>query len=135
MVKFGKNPSPDQEIQSACESLICDLYSSTKIAKTTGELRCRLFCQGNEKSEGLPPTSDSLLQHIRRANFQCYIWRKALEPNQRLPPPVGNEWQHEGGKLTPLFYDKTKCPNRCARADKMSMQEIWMYHQLFLQAG
>jgi len=43
----------------------------------------------------------SLLQHIKRANYQAYVWRKALVPRQDLPTPAGNGWTIQGNSLFP----------------------------------
>lgn len=84
LAQLGREPVPNKETLDACEAFICSLYISLNITQTADELRYQLFCQGNKKSEGLPPTSDSLAQHSKRVNFQCYVWQRALEPNQAL---------------------------------------------------
>ena len=33
-----------------------------------------LFCQKQQKNEGLPPTYDSLAQNLKRANYQTLVW-------------------------------------------------------------
>ena len=46
---------------------MCDIYpSNKKHLKTADELRYLLFCQKKQRNELLPPTSDSLRQHINR---------------------------------------------------------------------
>ena len=50
-----------------CETFVCDLYpcSQKRTAHTADELRYLLFCQKKQKNELLPPTSGSLLQHVK----------------------------------------------------------------------
>ncbi|CAH3152780.1 unnamed protein product, partial [Porites evermanni] len=55
--------------------------------RTADELRYIIFCQKKPNSEALPPTSDSLRQHINRANYQTHIWRKSLDALLELPSP------------------------------------------------
>ena len=40
----------------------------------------------------LPPTSDSLLQHLKQSNYQTFVWRHAFEEIQDLEPPEGHGW-------------------------------------------
>ena len=58
----------------------------------------------------LPPTSDSLQQHIKRANYQAYIWRKALVARQGLPSPDGHGWRVEDNALCPVLMTKLPAP-------------------------
>ena len=41
----------------------------------------------------LPPNEDSLDQHISRANFQCYIWRRSTQPILNLPSFCNHGWK------------------------------------------
>ena len=69
-----------------------------------------LFCQKQKRNEGLPPTADSLLQHLRRANFQAFVWKKSLVPIQDLPPPENHSWELENGILQPILMTKDPAP-------------------------
>ena len=69
-----------------------------------------MFCQKKQKNETLPPTSDSLRQHIRRANYQTYLWRSSLDGMQEIPSPVGHGWLMEDGELKPLLMTKDLHP-------------------------
>ena len=53
---------------SKCEAFVCSLYTTSKKASTVDELRYFMFCQKKQKNEMLPPTSDCLLQHLKRSN-------------------------------------------------------------------
>lgn len=54
---------------AACEAFICDLYPTVKKQTSSAdELRYAMFCHNRYKSELLPPTSDSVLQHGRRVS-------------------------------------------------------------------
>ena len=75
---------------------------------------CRyvMFCQKKQRSEVLPPTSDALTQHIKRANYQAYVWRNALTAMQQLPPPECNGWCIEGTILKPVLMTRDPAPRR-----------------------
>ena len=40
----------------------------------------------------LPPCRESLRMHIRRANYQTLIWKKADDPTPSIPGPDGHGW-------------------------------------------
>ena len=93
------------------EAFICSLYNvSNRIPTSADEARYLLFCQKAQSNLQLPPTSDSLLQHIKRANYQAYVWRKALVPRQDLPTPAGNGWTIQGNSLFPQLMTKPPAP-------------------------
>ena len=53
--------------------------------------------------EKLPPTLDALLIHLRRAAYQCFIWKSASDLILSLPQPVGNGWIESDGLLSPEY--------------------------------
>ena len=96
-----------------CEAFICDLYPRSRMKpRTVDELRYFLFCQNRkQKNELLPPTSDSLLQHLKRVNYQTLVWRKALSAIQHLPQPESNGWVREDSSLKPVYMTKEPAPS------------------------
>jgi hypothetical protein len=102
---------PTADTVHACEKFLCSLYTSWDAAgNTANEVRYWMFCQKRQKSESLPPTSDSLHFHISRANYQCLIWKRSLDAQQRLPEPDGNGWQITDDGLQPLLMSKDPAP-------------------------
>ena len=92
---------------------ICQLYSTNaKAGVTTDDVRYWLFCQKMKKNESLPPTTDSLLQHVRRASYQAFIWMEALiaKPNLHVPPTSEHGWKIKGGALHPELMTKDPAP-------------------------
>ena len=57
-------------------------------------VRYEMLTKGAE-SHNIPPTKDALHLHIKRANYQTFIWKQALNPNFEIPVPYGN-----GGKVS-----------------------------------
>ena len=93
LVCVGQSPDVDSVTARKAEAFICSLYNvSNRIPTSADEARYVLFCQKAESNLQLPPTSESLLQHIKRANYQAYVWRKALVPLQDLTTLTGNGW-------------------------------------------
>ena len=58
----------------------------------------------------LPPTSDCLLQHLKRSNYQAFVWRHALEAMQDLESPEGHGWVRDEKHLLPLLMTKAPAP-------------------------
>lgn len=101
----------DEETAKKCEAFICDLYPSYKKSpKAAYELRYIILCQKKPNSEALPPTSDSLRQHINRANYQTHIWRKSLDALLELSSPEWRGWQKEDDELTSKLMSKDPAP-------------------------
>ena len=55
----------------------------------------------------LIPTSDDVLHHTKRVNYQALVWKQALNPVQDFPPPEEHGWMCTNYFLTLLM---TKYP-------------------------
>ena len=66
-----------------------------KVSYDVNQCTFALFKTGKSSDDVLPPTCDSLAQHINRANFQAAIWRGCLQPQICIPEADG-----KGCKLT-----------------------------------
>ena len=109
--KLGDVIPPTEDTVHACEKFVCSLYTTSPAAgNTADEVRYWMFCQKQQKTECLPPTSDSLHQHIKRANYQSFIWKQCLDAKQALPGPEGNGWQASDGLPQPLLMSKNPAP-------------------------
>jgi hypothetical protein len=98
---------------SKTEAFVCSLYPTTKRSTdNSDELRYLLFCQKQKrKNEALPPTSDSLKQHLKRACYQTCIWRRALEAMQDLGNPADHGWEMRDSGLQAVFMTKDPAPS------------------------
>lgn len=105
---LGSQQSLSDDIATQCEAFICDLYPRSRMKPhTLNELRYFLFCQNRkQKNELLPPTSDSLLQNLKRVKYQTFVLRKALTAIQHLPQPESNGWVREDSSLKPVYMSK-----------------------------
>ena len=108
---LGSQIPPPALTVEACERFICSLYTTNKKAGVTADdVRYWMFCQKHQRSESLPPTSNSLRHHIERANYQAYVWKHCLNATQQLPSPVSNGWKKVDGVLEPLLMSKDPAP-------------------------
>ena len=69
-----------------------------------------MFCHKNQRNESLPPTSDSLEQHLKRADYEAYVWKHSLVAVQKLLSPAGYSWNVIDGKLVPVHMSKEPAP-------------------------
>ena len=64
--------------------------------------------------ENIPPTSNSLLQHILRAIYQgVFIWSKATEVSLDLPDPQRWGWEKVGDKFSPRWMTIPEAAKIC----------------------
>lgn len=74
------------------EQLVCHLYGMQEEEKIN-VVRYRKFCKENfPEPNKLPPTEDEIRQHVKRANYQAFVWKRALEVNPNIESPVGHGW-------------------------------------------
>jgi len=56
----------------------------------------------------LPPCRDTLIMHLKRANYQTLVWLSAAQAMPDLPGPDGHGWESKDGtlqiKLTNGFF-------------------------------
>jgi len=100
----------DESTASIIEKLFCHLYGMPQ-ENEINEARYRKFCENKiPEPHQLPPTKDELLQHIKRANYQSFIWKRALHANPDIPSPVGNGWSMNGDRLEVVWMENLPAP-------------------------
>ncbi len=90
------------------------MYAPTTKTTKVNQLRYELFFakRGEVDSSALPPCDDSLMQHIRRANYQAGIWRRCLVSKPDIPEPDGNGWTRaEDGSLEIDWLHRQPAPD------------------------
>ena len=93
LADLGISPDVTNAAEIACAELVCNMYDGKYNGTNVNELRYRLFCRKQARNEDLPPTADSLKLHVQRVNYQCLIWRNALETQPDIPSPIGCGWE------------------------------------------
>ena len=69
-----------------------------------------LFRKGKVREpEKLPPTTDALMQHTKRAHFQALVWSNACYTKPDVPP-LTNCWDMVDGTLKPCLTCMTQEP-------------------------
>ena len=99
------------ELIDTCERFTCTLYQPNSDINDINILRRKIFCKKLQQNQRLPPCRDILIQHLRRVNYQCAIWKSALIPKPHLPSPVGNGWEVKKDEdLTPVLAKQSAAP-------------------------
>ena len=73
---------------------------------TTSEvsvLRMNMFCQRSQDVQGIPPTQDALILHLRRAMYQASIWYTSHQPMFPEEDPSSFGWQESNNYLMPRW--------------------------------
>ena len=86
---LGREVAIDDEAIKKLERFVCHMYGKRPdySSPNVNILRYALYCQkgGKASSEALPPCADVLRQHINRANYRSFIWRKSTVDKYRRP--------------------------------------------------
>jgi len=91
-------PSRDEHL-TRVEKVVCALYGDND-SHSINDTRFKLFCKNQHlQSHQLPPTNAALMKHLKRANYQAFIWKNALMPTIPNQTPEGEGWRLIDSKL------------------------------------
>ena len=93
-------PQTIEEWLGPLERFMVLLYDRTSSQECVNEARKHLFTQKGRQIDGLPPTQDALIQHIKRATYQAgHCWAQIMIAAPELPSPSEWGWSKkaEGG--------------------------------------
>lgn len=104
-------------------------YFYVSFNKHCGNCKCSKanpFYQHNRSIKHIPPTCDVLLNHLKRAILQCFVWRNCLQRDAEQPNPGERGWKKVGDQFEPLWSTSSdismeklqeliacKCTQRC----------------------
>ena len=87
-------------------------------SSSVNDLR-KQFTRKGRKFDGLPPTRDALLQHVKRTAYQAgHIWGQALVPSPTLPSPQDWGWVSDGGEWRPFWMTLQEITKSCQQLVK-----------------
>ncbi|KAE8740339.1 hypothetical protein FOCC_FOCC014156 [Frankliniella occidentalis] len=97
------------------EKFVVTTYSRN--SKEIGVNGCReeLFKRGRQ-IETIPPTADALLQHMRRAAFQSFVWTTSLVALQDLPNAKDWGWKLQENNWLPVWWRTLPEAGKACRA-------------------
>ncbi|KAL9982565.1 hypothetical protein ACROYT_G004624 [Oculina patagonica] len=91
------------------QEVVYMLYNDNR-CKLVNDLRYKMFYKGkNVQSHQLPPTSAAFRYHLKRANYQVFLWKKALQPRFEQEP-VSHGWKLKEGRLEIVWTDLAPSP-------------------------
>lgn len=97
--ELGSSLSCDQNMVAGLERFVCDLYGQGQ-CDSVDAARYNWFRLGCKSEVSLPPNKDSLMLHIRRANYQACIFRRSLCQKMNMPPPTEHGWAEDNRELS-----------------------------------
>lgn len=96
------------------EQFVCRVYKAPDVFKGCNIARLELFQRGKKALDMLPPTSDALELHIKRANFQAKVWMQADTAMMDLADPTSTgAWKEVNGELEKVWTRKPSVPQSC----------------------
>lgn len=107
-----------EDITKQATGFMCKCYNSTDAATMT-EARIKTWLTKTGRKSvskipklcSLPPTSEVFEENVKRAHFQCAIWRKALQEPPNLDPTTYGWFRDENTKsLQPIMFPTSKSP-------------------------
>ena len=117
--KLGDTWSLPDTVLGAVDSYTCSLYGKTNLQSVNAFRYTKMvdLCPSespvpakNIDLASLPPCRRSLTEHVKRANYQVAIWKRAMVASPEVPAPEGHGWTTEDGKLTPKWFDGPLLP-------------------------
>jgi hypothetical protein len=109
-------------IASIIEGHICKLYGAKDGTTNINGVRYKKFiesyspknalidCNTGKDVSLLPPCHSELIQHLKRANYQCKIWRQANKRYPILQNPIFHGFRKENGIMVPYWHDGDVVP-------------------------
>jgi len=91
------------------------LYCKNSNIEIVDEARMELFCKDNKAMENIPPTSDALLQHAKRAAYQASVWTSSQDCQQNRPKleSWGWTWDECSKEWQPVWINQPIASNSC----------------------
>lgn len=112
LAHLGESPGLS-EVRASEEQFVCGIYRYGSTS-SINDVRLKMFSKGNSSVESLPPSQDALHLHLDRANYQAFIWKKAVEEKTDCPLPADHGWVMESGKVKPKLMRLDPIPKKCA---------------------
>ena len=111
---LGQTNELSEETILSLERFVCNLYgksSNSENQADINQLRYAISCQKRVKVETLPPCQNVLRQHMKRSNYQTYIWRKSRENFVSEDSPVNHGWFINNDQLDILWMTCKPAPD------------------------
>ena len=109
-VSMGSGNELAAEAIAGIEVFVCNLYDTTTVSSSIGDVRWKLFTKKQAEGENLPPTKGSLEQSMLRSHYISLIWRSATIPSPNLPNIADYGWKVSDGIYVPIMTNMPPAP-------------------------
>ena len=106
--QLGNAIPASQKLIKECEKAVCKLYKHQ--GADVNQVQYDMLAKGAE-SHHIPPTSDALALHTKRANYQAHIWKNALKADFKPCPADGHGWKKVDGVLDIHWMTRAPTPD------------------------
>jgi hypothetical protein len=107
---LGESLTISETLYDVIEQMVCCIYGM-KDEVSINLVRFKKFCTKKfPQPDQLPPTKDELKQHIKRSNYQSFLWKHALVRDEVITP-VGHGWKDDNGSLEIVWMENPLAPN------------------------
>lgn len=121
LAQLGKEWNVEDEVTDELESFTCALYGRAHKIHSVNEFRntrlnelCSqsgILPSKNIDMSGMPPCKQSLIQHIRRVNYQVAVWKRAHIAFPTVPKASESHgWKVEDDIIQPVWYEGNIVP-------------------------
>ncbi|XP_062513276.1 uncharacterized protein LOC134189062 [Corticium candelabrum] len=109
MQRLGESLTLDEHLIQLFEEFVYKTYGKESFTNVNS-LRYHLFCTATSKwYADLPPTRDAFVQHVRRSNYQAFLWKQCLQ-HGAVSGPIGHGWDIDDGDINVLWMTLPLAP-------------------------
>ena len=123
MKRLGDRFEPDNQTLKEVERSVCQLYNFGQFTNNN-QVRCAKWNRQTTDVTKLPPCHDSVVLHIKRANYQTAVWKRALMREMNAPSPHGNGWIVNRNDITISWMSQPYAPPQVLDIVKCSCKAI-----------
>ena len=119
-----------EDWQASIEQFVCFMYARSNPQENVNLERRHLFTKRAREIRNIPPTSNALLQHIKRAAYQAgHIWASSLVAYPSYPSPECWGWvKDDTGCWQPLWTTLPPAVKSCRQLIKCGCKKECKSH-------
>ena len=91
---LGESLDIEETVYDVIEQMVCTAYGFENVANINEVGYWKCCSKQFPDPPKIPQTRDELRQHVKRVNYQAFIWKKALEVEPLIPNADGYAWDY-----------------------------------------
>lgn len=119
--ELGESVTIAAEVQTMIERFTCQMYGDKRLKQVNKLRHSQLLSKCGRDGKislsrkinfaSLPPCQSTMMEHMKRVNYQVWVWKHAHIAQPEIPDPTdGNGWVEEDGNLAPRWSSKDILP-------------------------